>query len=147
MGALIGPSQVAARAMEMAVSRFHHPVWTKLASVVFLASGMGLLWMHFPFVAAALVLVGAGIGIQSIARGTLPLAVFGPNRYASVMGRIALPSLVMQAAAPLLGAYLIERMGADATLAVLFAAAIGNLALSILLFRLLDHSKAGHAAA
>ena len=43
-----------------------------------------------------------------IARGTLPLALFGPDRYATLMGRLAFPSLIVQALAPSAGALLIE---------------------------------------
>ncbi|WP_244561599.1 MFS transporter [Mesorhizobium australicum] len=140
LGAVVGPAQVGARAIEMAISRFHHPIWTKLASTVFVATGVGLLWSEFPIIAAALIFYGAGIGIESIARGTLPLAVFGEHPYASIMGRIAMPSLVMQAASPSLGALLIDVFGADGALAALLAIAVVNVALvSALYLILLTH--------
>lgn len=137
LGAIVGPSQVSARAIEMLISRFYHPIWTKFASAVFVAIGVGILWGGFPVVAAALIFYGAGIGIESIARGTLPLAIFGEDRYASVMGRIAMPSLIMQAAAPSLGALLIDGFGADGALAALFAVAIANVLLVAALYMLL----------
>ena len=138
MGAIVGPCQVGARAIEMLISRFHHPIWTKLASTVFVAAGVGLLWTGFPIVAAALVFYGCGIGIESIARGTLPLAVFGEQRYPSIIGRIAMPSLVMQAASPSLGSMLIERLGAHGALGVLLAVALTNVILVIFLFGVLS---------
>ena len=61
-----------------------------------------------------------------IARGTLPLALFGPERYAVLMGRLAFPSLIAQALAPSAGAWLIENYGSDATMAVLAAFAAAN---------------------
>jgi MFS family permease len=134
LGAIVGPSQVGARAIEMLISRFHHPIWTKLASTVFVATGVGLLWQGFPVVAAALVFYGAGIGIESIARGTLPLAIFGAHRYPAIMGRIAMPSLIMQAAAPSLGSLLIERLGANDALGAVMALALINVLLVIVLF-------------
>ncbi len=137
LGAVVGPSQVGARAIEMAISRFHHPIWTKFASGVFVAVGVGLLWIGFPVVAAALVFYGAGIGVESIARGTLPLAIFGEGRYASIIGRIAMPSLVMQAASPLLGAFLIDRFRTDGALAILFAITILNVGLVTALYLIL----------
>lgn len=137
LGAIVGPAQVGARVIEMLISRFHHPIWTKLASTVFVATGVGLLWVGFPIIAAALIFYGAGIGIESIARGTLPLAVFGEDRYASIMGRIAMPSLIMQAASPSLGALLIERFGADSALAGFFVLAIVNVALVTVLYAIL----------
>ena len=142
LGAIVGPSQVGARAIEMAISRFHHPIWTKLASTLFVATGVGLLWAGFPIIAAALIFYGAGIGIESIARGTLPLAVFGEHRYPSIMGRIAMPSLIMQAASPSIGAILIERMGANGALAVLFAVALVNVGLVIVLFGVMQKQRA-----
>lgn len=108
LGAIVGPAQVGARAIEMLISRFHHPIWTKFASTIFVATGVGLLWLGLPVVAAVLIFYGAGIGIESIARGTLPLAVFGEHRYAAIMGRIAMPSLIGQAASPSLGAMMIQ---------------------------------------
>ncbi len=130
LGALIGPSQVAARAIEMAVARFHHPIWTKLASVGFTALGVGALFANLPIVPLALIFYGAGIGLESIARGTLPLALFGSEGYATLMGRLAMPSLIAQAAAPSVGALLIERAGSSAVLGALAGAAFLNVALA-----------------
>jgi MFS family permease len=140
LGAIVGPAQVSARAIEMLISRFHHPIWTKLASTVFIALGIGVLWAGLPIVAVALIFYGAGIGIESIARGTLPLALFGEQRYAAIMGRIAMPSLIAQAASPSLGALLIERLGVNAALAALFALAISNVLLVAFLFVLMSRS-------
>jgi MFS family permease len=137
LGAIVGPSQVGARAIEMLISRFYHPIWTKFASTIFVATGVGLLWGGFPIIAAALIFYGAGIGIESIARGTLPLAVFGADRYASIMGRIAMPSLIMQAVSPSLGALLIDVFGADGALAALLAVSLINVLLVMALFVLL----------
>ena len=111
LGALVGPSQVAARAVEMVIARYHHPIWTKVASTSLVAAGLAALWIGVPIIPLALALYGAGIGLESIARGTLPLAVFGPERYPVVMGRIAMPSLIAQAAAPSIGTALIEAGG------------------------------------
>jgi MFS family permease len=137
LGAIVGPSQVGARAIEMLISRYHHPIWTKFASTVFVAIGVGLLWIGFPVIAAALIFYGAGIGIESIARGTLPLAIFGEDRYASIMGRIAMPSLIMQAAAPSLGALLIDSFEADGALEALLALALVNVVLVSALYLIL----------
>jgi MFS family permease len=137
LGAIVGPAQVGARSIEMLISRYHHPIWTKLASTLFVALGVAVLWAGLPIVSAALIFYGAGIGIESIARGTLPLAVFGEHRYAAIMGRIAMPSLIAQAASPSLGAMLIERFGVNGALAALFAVAITNVLLVSGLFALL----------
>jgi hypothetical protein len=112
----------------------YHPIWTMTASTVLVAAGLGLLWADFPILAACLVPYGAGVGINSIARGTLPLALFGAEGYAALMGRLAAPMLVAGAVAPSAGAFLLERVGASGTLAALAAAAAGNVALVAALF-------------
>ncbi|GJE74086.1 MFS transporter [Methylorubrum suomiense] len=96
-GALIGPSQVAARIVEMSFKGRHHPLWTLTAAMSLVALGVTLLAFELPLVALALILYGAGNGIYSIARGTVPLALFGPERYAPLLGRLARPGLVAQA--------------------------------------------------
>jgi MFS family permease len=133
LGALLGPSQVGARLLDMTLARRRHPVWTLIASTVLVAVGLGLLAVRPGFAAAAIVLYGAGSGIRSIARGTVPLALFGAEGYAAVMGRLAMPSFIGQAAAPALGGVLIERFGASATTALLFAGAVVTIVPAVLL--------------
>jgi hypothetical protein len=129
LGALVGPSQVGARVIEMANRGRHHPVWTLTAAMGLIAAGLVLLWGGFGAVALALVLYGAGNGIYSIARGTMPLALFGPGRYAALVGRLAMPNLLAQAFAPSLAAIVLAHFGADATLAILVGLALLNLLL------------------
>jgi hypothetical protein len=124
---------VGARFIELMVARFHHPIWTKITSVSLVATGLILLWAHIPIVFLALIFYGGGIGLESIARATLPLALFGPQDYAPIMGRLATPSLIAQAASPSLGALLMSWLGADHTLAVLVTIALMNVALVLLL--------------
>lgn len=132
-GALVGPSQVGARFVEMLLAKYHHPIWTKIASVTAVAIGLGLLWAHFPWVALALVFYGAGIGLESIARATLPLVLYGAADYAPIMGKLARPSLIAQAAAPSVGASLIQWFGTDGALVTVLAIASINVALALAL--------------
>jgi hypothetical protein len=74
LGALIGPSQVGARILEMLVGRKAHPVWSLVASTVLVAIGLGMLIGDVTVAGPGIVLYGAGSGIRSIARGTVPLA-------------------------------------------------------------------------
>ncbi len=134
LGALMGPSQVGARLVEMAGRGRHHPLWTLAAAVVLTASGLVLLWSGFRFTAAAIILYGAGNGVSSIARGTVPLALFGPGRYASLLGRIGRPSLLAQAVAPSFGAVVLSDYGAGPTLALLAVMAGLNVILVALLW-------------
>ncbi|MEC5292887.1 MFS transporter [Aurantimonas sp. C2-6-R+9] len=134
-GALVGPSQVAARIVEMAVGRRFPATITMLVSTILVALGLGAASMEQPVFAAALVLYGSGIGIMSIACGAVPLEVFGPNGYATLMGLIALPSLLAQAAAPPLLALFMEQRGADAGLNLIAVLALANALLCIVLAR------------
>lgn len=134
LGTLVGPSQVGARVVEMAFGRHYHPIWTMAASVLLVAIGVAMLLAGFPILAFALALYGAGNGIGSIAKGTLPLALFGPFGYASLMGKLAMPSLLSQALSPSLGAILIEWGGPDAALSLLSCLASLNIILVVALW-------------
>jgi hypothetical protein len=99
------------------------------ASCVFMLIGLALLLAAFPLLALTILLYGGGYGIMWIARGTLPLKLFGVARYPALMGRLAFPSLIVQALAPSAGALAIEWYGANSTLAMLTAFAAVNAAL------------------
>jgi MFS family permease len=128
LGALVGPAQVGGRVLEMLAGGRHHPMWTLLASVTLVAAGLIMLWLGFALPAVALLAYGAGNGIWSIARGTVPLALFGSAAYAVLMGRLAKPSMIAQSLAPSAGAFLLDATGATATLGVLAALACLNVA-------------------
>ena len=136
LGTLFGPAQVGARVIERLFGQHYHPVWTMIASCLLMAAGLTMLLASVPVLALVILVYGAGYGISWIARGTLPLALFGPARYPILMGRLAFPSLVVQAAAPAAGAFAIERIGTDATIAVLTALALVNVAAIAALFLL-----------
>jgi MFS family permease len=136
IGALIGPSQVAARVVEMLLERHHHPIWTLVASIALMALGLVMLATDFPLVALATVIYAAGVGIESIARGTLPLALFGPASYALLMGRLATPILLAQAIAPPAAAGALLDLGTDRVLLALAVAGIVNVVLAAILFAL-----------
>jgi predicted MFS family arabinose efflux permease len=127
LGALVGPSQVGARVLETLFGRKIHPVWSLIASTVLVAIGLGMLAGEPGVVGVGIVLYASGSGIRSIARGTVPLALFGRDGYAVLMGRLAMPMLVAQAASPFLGALLLDRFGTTATLTVLCVGAVVNI--------------------
>jgi Arabinose efflux permease len=112
-GALIGPSQVAARIFEASfLSRYHPLVSTKLACITH-PIGAAILGLAGGGAASVFAIFhGSGNGILTIARGTLPLAIFGPENYGYRLGIIGAPARMAQAAAPLLFGLLIEIMGA-----------------------------------
>ena len=112
-GALIGPSQVLARIFEAGfLSRYHPLVSTKLACITH-PIGAAILGLAGGGAASVFAIFhGSGNGILTIARGTLPLAIFGPENYGYRLGIIGAPARMAQAAAPLLFGLLIEAMGA-----------------------------------
>jgi len=134
LGAIVGPCQVGARFTEMLVAKYHHPIWVKIASVSLVATGLSLLWANIPAVFLALIFYGAGIGLESIARATLPLALFGPKDYPPIMGKLARPSLMAQAAAPSVGAVMIQFFGTSEALGVVVCVALINVVLVLSLF-------------
>ena len=112
-GALIGPSQVAARIFEASfLSRYHPLVSTKLACITHPIGAAILALAGGGAASVFAVFHGSGNGILTIARGTLPLAIFGPENYGYRLGIIGAPARMAQAAAPLLFGLLIETMGA-----------------------------------
>ncbi len=135
IGALVGPAQVGGRLLEMAGLGRFHPLWSLAAAVLLCAAGLGLLASGVPVAGIAVIIYGAGNGILSIARGSLPLALFGPERYAPLMGRIARPALAAQAVAPPLGALLITHFGAGGALFAITVVATVNVGLLVALFR------------
>jgi hypothetical protein len=66
----------------------------------------------------------------TIARGTLPLAIFGPENYGYRLGLVGAPARLAQAAAPLAFGLLIDVMGAKI---LIVSSALSLLALAALL--------------
>jgi MFS family permease len=127
IGMLFGPAQVAARVCELAFGHNVHPLLIARAAVGLLVAAFGLLALggfSVPTVATFALMFGAANGLITIARGAVPLALFGAAGYGQLIGRIAGPSLVIQSAAPFVLAFVAERLS-DAsalTMAALFAA-------------------------
>jgi hypothetical protein len=111
-GMMIGPAQVGARVFQASVlSRFHPVVATRLACITHPIGACAIGIFGGGAAAAFALLHGAGNGILTIARGTLPLAIFGPENYAYRLGLIGAPSRICQAVAPVAFGLLIEPMG------------------------------------
>ncbi|MGQ4878642.1 MFS transporter [Billgrantia sp. LNSP4103-1] len=128
--ALVGPAQVAARLLEFSLLQRFHPLFSaKLAVVAHPLGALGMMTLGAPLATLFVLLHGAGNGILTIAKGTLPLAIFGPQGYGLRQGVLMVPARFGQALAPLAFALLIERFG---TQALLFSAALGLAALGAL---------------
>lgn len=136
LASTIGPSQVGARLIELLIGRRHHPLWTLLAATLAMALGITFLGAGILTPAVLVIVYGIGIGLTSIANGTVPLAMFGRENYARIMGRIGLPSLLGQAAAPIVGSLLIHKLGPSDTLLVLGLAALFAFMLAVWLLLL-----------
>ena len=131
--ALIGPAQVAARFAEMTVGKRFSPITTTLFALLAICIALGVLSFAPAATIPAIILYGAGIGVFSIARGTLPLAIFGPRHYPTVMGRIARPIAIAQAAAPTLGALLLSSTSSSIAFATIALIALCCVVATVLL--------------
>jgi len=111
-GALFGPAQVVARIIEAGfLSRYHPLLSTRLACVMH-PIGAAIVALAGGGAASVFAIFhGAGNGILTIARGTLPLSIFGPQNYGYRLGIIGAPARMAQAAAPLAFGLLIDIMG------------------------------------
>lgn len=66
---------------------------------------------HFQQILAFTLLMGASQGVITIVRGSVPLVLFGVTGYATVLGLIATPILIVNAASPTLCALIVDRWG------------------------------------
>lgn len=114
-GALIGPAQVGARILEFGILRRFHPLLSARLAAIAHPIGAIVLVLAGPVAAPAFaILHGAGNGILTIAKGTLPLALFGPEGYGLRQGILMVPARFGQAAAPFLFGFAIELWGMGA---------------------------------
>jgi len=121
IGALFGPAQVGARLIEFSFGRDLHPLWVArfaLASLLAAFAMLALLGISAPTAAAFALMFGGANGLVTITRGAVPLALFGASGYGRLIGRLAGPFLLMQSAAPLVMAFVVERTSDPAALAL-----------------------------
>ncbi len=131
--ALVGPAQVAARVLEFSLlQRFHPLLSARLASVTHPIGAVAVLLLGAPAAYFFTIIHGAGNGVMTIAKGTLPLAIFGPVGYGRRQGLLAAPSRFGQAASPFVFAVLIERFGAGALMFTAGLCAAGFIAMLLL---------------
>ena len=138
IGMLFGPSQVVARICELSFARRLDPIWTARFAVGLLISAFVLLAvLPFSATVAAMfaVMFGMANGLLTIARGTVPLALFGASGYGRLMGRIGGPYLVVQALAPVVLTYVADRVSDAAGLGLVAAFALVALSCFVLIRR------------
>ena len=127
---LLGPAQVGARLVEFAVMKHVHPLSAARFAAALNPIGVLALALLGPAgMAAFAILHGAGNGLLTIAKGTVPLALIGPEGYGYRQGLISAPGRALQATSPLLFGLLVTRYGADALwfVAALMLVALGAL--------------------
>lgn len=132
IAALVGPAQVGARCLEFVLlQRFHPLISARLAAIAHPIGAAGVMLVGAPATTAFVLLHGGGNGILTIAKGTLPLAIFGPHGYGLRQGLLMVPARFAQAFSPLVFALLIDDFG---TRALWLSAALGVLAYAALTF-------------
>ena len=131
--ALVGPAQVASRLIEFLAAqrlKFHPLATARIAVTLHPIGGVLLLLMGgAPLTASVFALLhGAGNGMTTIARGTLPLAIFGADSYGHRQGLIGVAARSMQAVAPYAFGLVLERYGASAGVSLSIAFSLAALA-------------------
>jgi MFS family permease len=140
---LVGPAQVGARLVEFGFLRRVHPlISARIAAALHPFGAAALLLLGAPGIVWFALLHGAGNGLVTIAKGTLPLALFGPGGYGRRNGLLAAPARLAQSTAPFLFGLLLGRFGVEA---VVLSAGL-SLAASVALFALRPRSAAAAAA-
>ena len=130
LGSLMGPAQVAIRVVEATVMQRFTPVLVAVVAASLPPLAVTILLLGAPHVGAGIafaIVFGAGSGLNSIVRGTLPLALFGPAGYGALLGRLAAVSRSTAAFAPFAFAALTERLGLAAALLSGIAAGLAGL--------------------
>ncbi len=131
VGALIGPAQVGARLLEFGALRRVHPLVSARIAAALHPLGVAVIAvLGAPAAAVFGILHGAGNGILTIAKGTLPLVIFGPQGYGHRQGVLMVPARVAQALAPWVFGLALDRWGAGA---LLLSGLVGASALAALL--------------
>ncbi len=145
VGALIGPAQVGARLLEFGFLRKVHPLISARIATALHPLGVAIfVAIGAPAAAVFGILHGAGNGMLTIAKGTLPLYIFGPQGYGHRQGLLMLPARFTQALSPWLFGLALDQWGADA-LAV--SAAVGTLAFLTLFILSIDTRRGAETQA
>ena len=143
VGALVGPAQVAGRVLEFGFLRRVHPLLSaRLSSLAHPLGIAVLLLAGAPAAALFAVLHGAGNGILTIAKGTLPLVLFGAQGYGARQGWLMMPARVAQASAPFVFGLALDTWGCGA---LWLSGGLGLVAFAALMAIRLRHDPATDA--
>jgi MFS family permease len=124
VASLKGVAQFGGRVVEISFARNLRALTVGRIAVGILPPSLFLLLIgtgSVPLVVSFTLLMGASQGIITIVRGAVPLALFGAKGYGAVLGVIATPVLVVNAASPTAFAWIVDRWGWDVARASLLA--------------------------
>lgn len=140
-GTIIGPAQAAGRLVEMMFGGRYPVMALGLISTGLMPLAFCILfagWMGSGFGLGAVMVFaicyGLSNGLLTIARGIIPLALFGREGYGRTLGILAGPALVVKAGAPLVFALLLTHLGGITSLAILGLSTLLSFAAMIVLF-------------
>ena len=114
VASLKGVAQFGGRVVEIVFARNLRAITVGRIAIGVLPPALALLLAgtgSLPLVLAFTLLMGASQGVITIVRGAVPLALFGARGYGAVLGLIATPVLVVNAAAPTVFAWIVDRWG------------------------------------
>lgn len=112
---LVGPAQVVGRLLEFGLLNRMAPLLSaRMAAAAHPAGALLMLGVGAPAGMVFAALHGMGNGVLTIAKGVLPLTIFGPSGYGQRQGILMIPARFAQAGAPLLFALLLDRFGSAA---------------------------------
>jgi MFS family permease len=114
IASLKGVAQFGGRVVEIVFARNLRAITVGRIAIGILPPALALLLAgtgSLPLVVAFTLLMGASQGVITIVRGAVPLALFGAKGYGAVLGLIATPVLVVNAASPTGFAWIVDRWG------------------------------------
>jgi MFS family permease len=121
LGSLIGPSQFLVRFLEMMAGQRLSALSVGLIAAGLIPLGLSILMLGGSSLLVGIlfaVVYGMGQGLESIAKGIVPLALFGTAGYGAILGKISRAGLVVSAGAPWIFSLVRERYGPIAVLAL-----------------------------
>lgn len=131
LAGLVGPAQVAGRLMEYSfLRRIDSVTSARVAGALHSLGAVAFLALGVPAGGAFTLLHGAGNGVLTIAKGTLPLVLFGTKDYGFRQGLLMIPARFAQALSPYLFGLALDRWGGGA---LWFSAALGALGFAALM--------------
>lgn len=136
IGSMVGVFQVAGRIGELLFGSRYSAMWTGMVSAVALPAAVLVLSFSGgdPVLGGLFAaLYGISNGLLTIARGALVLMMFGTHGYGERLNRITVSQNAAGAIAPILGGFLLDRLGAISVVELMLSAAFLSLALMILL--------------